>query len=59
MQNLSCACLSFLHRRQAQADRDGAFYHKIDFPKQYLDILDLEWHKKCISGSIVMAILLH
>ena len=46
----------FLHRRQAQTDRDGASYHKIDFLTYYWEILNLEGHQNRTSGSKVKAI---
>ena len=40
-----------LHHRQALTDTDGASNNKIDFHKQYLEILNLEGYQNCISWS--------
>ena len=39
--------------------QDGAFSHKIDNFTIFKDILNLEWHPNCSTGSRVMAILLN
>ena len=38
---------------------DGAFSHKIDYVKNFKEILNLEGHPNCIAGSKVIAILLN
>ena len=38
---------------------NGAFSHKIDYFTIYLEILNLEVHPNCITGSQVTAILLN
>ena len=38
---------------------DGAFSHKIDYVSICLEILNLEGHPNCITGSRVTAILLN
>ena len=38
---------------------DGAVSHKIDYVAIFWDILNLEGHQNCTSGSKVMAILLN
>ena len=48
-----------LRRRHAQMVRNGAFSHKIDYITIFLEILYLEGHQNCITGSRVTAILLN
>ena len=38
---------------------DGAFSHKVDFLKMYLNILNLKGHSNCITGSRLKVILLN
>ena len=38
---------------------DGAFSHKIYYVRIFSDILNLEGHRNCITGSRVTAILLN
>ena len=38
---------------------DGDFSHKIDYVTIFQEILNLEGHPNCITGSKVMAILLN
>ena len=38
---------------------NGAFSHKIDYITIYLEILNLERHQNCITGSRVTVILLN
>ena len=38
---------------------DGAFSHEIDYVTVFKEILNLEGHPNCITGSKVMAILLN
>ena len=48
-----------LRRRHAPMVRNGAFSHKIDYTTIFLEILNLEGHQNCITGSRGTAILLH
>ena len=48
-----------LRRRHAPMVENGAFSHKVDFVLIFKEILNLEGHPKCITGSKVMAILLN
>ena len=49
----------YLQRRHALILGDGAFSHKIDYGTIFKEILNLEGHPNCISGSKVMAISLN
>ena len=40
-------------------DEDGAFSHKIDYVTFFQEILNLEGHPNCITGSKVTVILLN
>ena len=49
----------YLRRRHAQMVRNGAFSHKIDYIRIFLENLNLEEHQNRIIGSRVTAILLN
>ena len=49
----------FLRRRHALMVEDGAFSHKIDYVTFFQEILNLEGHPNCITGSRVTVILLN
>ena len=38
---------------------DGAFIHKIEYVKNFKEILNIDGHLYCITGSKVTAILLN
>ena len=48
-----------LRRRHAPLVRNGALGHKIDYITILKEILNLEGHQNCITGSRVTAILLN
>ena len=48
-----------LRRRHALTGAEGAFSHKIDYVTIFEEILNLEGHQNCITGSKVTAILLN
>ena len=48
-----------LRRRHALMIGNSAFSHKIDYVIFFSEILSLEGHQNCITGSRVMAILLN
>ena len=48
-----------LQSRHAQMVGDGAFSHKIDLVRKFLEILNLKGHHNCTIGSKVTVILLN